>query len=846
MQIIETRVLRGPNVYAMHPCYLGVVELGELAEARLPAAPAFDLPADTHVAEGMAFLLAWLQRQAGDPVEFIHARPVPRHPGRWEVVAAYRQEPLVEEAFPLAVQMARALALGQAPAPDLERLQELALRGAIGPSTRAIVDAAERLGIPVVRVTEDASLFQLGWGKHQQRIQATTTSRTSYIATELAQDKDLTKGLLEEAGLPVPRGRIAYDAEEAVAAARRLGGPVAVKPLDGNQGKGVSLNLTDPDAIRTAYALASQYRRRVLVETYVEGRDYRVLVVGDRVVAAARREPAKVVGDGASTIAQLVEQENQNPARGEGHLKPMTKLKLDDGACQVLARQGLTVDSVPARDQVVPLRENANLSTGGSAEDVTDLIHPANALACVRAAQKVGLDVAGIDLVCKDIAIPLKEQGGAIIEVNAAPGIRMHQHPAKGEPHDVGAAIVSSLFPAGTPARIPVIAVTGTNGKTTTTHMIAHVLQQGGVATGVTTTEGIYVNGREVSTGDSSGYWSARTVLTDPSVEAAVLEVARGGIFKRGLAFDASDVGVVLNVSDDHLGQHGAETLQDLARVKALIARTASKAVVLNAEDPLTAAMAHQVRPGVEVIFFALDPNHPVLLAHLDAGGRAIYLRRQMIMLAEGDHRIPLVEVSRLPATLEGRARHNVANAMAAAAALLGLGHPPAQIVQGLSTFTSGAGQNPGRLNMFHVRGFQVMLDYAHNAAGLRALAAMAKALPHRRLILVAGTAGDRYDDKIREMGEILGVAFDEIVLRDKPGDLRGRRPGDVPELLRQGIARVRPDLAGVHVVLDEEEAVEFGLGLAGPDDLVVITGADVRERVAQLQRHAGVVGGKR
>jgi cyanophycin synthetase len=372
--------------------------------------------------------------------------------------------------------------------------------------------------------------------------------------------------------------------------------------------------------------------------------------------------------------------------------------------------------------------------------------------------------------------------------------------------------------------------------------MIAHVLQLGGTSTGMTCTEGVFVDGHEIQTGDCSGYWSARTVLTDPAVEAAVLEVGRGGIFKRGLAFDACDVGVVLNVTDDHLGQHGAETLEDLARVKAMLVRTARKAVVLNAENALTAAMAQDAPPGVEVIFFSLDPHHPVLKAHLAAGGRAVFLRHRMVMLAQGDHRIPLVEVGRLPATLDGRARHNVANAMAAMAALLGLGHPTTAIVTGLGSFASGPDQNPGRLNTFRVRDFQVVLDYAHNPAGMRAMAEMADALPHRRKIVVAGAPGDRYDEKLRECGRILGEHFDEIVLRDILIDLRGRDPGEVPRLMLEGIAQVRSDLSHVHLVLDEHDAVERALALAGPGDLVIITGVSVHDRVAQLQRHAGIV----
>lgn len=869
MKVLETRLLRGPNVHSPRPCFYAVLDLEELDDKPSSAFPGFTdklvalLPGlkehrcstgrrggfverlyeGTYMAHITEHVLIELQCMAGTEVGYGKARMVPNRPRQYSIVCSYLLEKVVTEAFPVAVRIIETLCRGEDYdlSEDLKDLKYWASKHALGPSTKAVVEAAERRGIPLFRVTEENSLFQLGWGKHQKRIQATMTSNTSHIAVGLASDKELTKALLSEAGLPVPRGEVVRSADAAVAAARRLRGPVALKPFDGNQGKGVSLNLVDPDQIREAYALAANFRRSVLVETFIEGLDYRVLVVGDQVIAVARRMPAHVIGDGVKTVRELVAAENRNPSRGTGHLKPMTTIKLDESARQVLERQNLDFDSVAGHGQVVVLKENANLSTGGSAEDVTDTIHPRNADACVRAARKIGLDVAGIDVVCRDIAKPLEDQNGALIEVNAAPGIRMHQHPSKGQPHDVGAAIVNSLFPPGTPSRIPVVTVTGTNGKTTTTLLIGHVMQNTGMVTGVTTTEGIYKNGRLVQGGDCTGYWSARSVLTSPDVEAAVLETARGGMFKRGLAFDTADVGVVLNIHDDHLGQHGAETLEDLARVKGLVARYASKAVVLNAEDALVVGMAEDKQDSAEVIYFAMDPTSPVLVKHLDGGGRGVYLRRNMIMLAHGDHRLPLVEVERIPFTLKGRARHNVQNALAAVAALVALGHPQTAIVAGLQTFTSSMDQNPGRLNLFRVRDFHVMLDYAHNAESYKAIIATSRQLNHKRLVGVITAPGDRYDAKLREIGRICAEGFDELIVRQMT-DLRGRPRGEAPKVIMEGVEASGFDMSKAQLIMDEAEAIRVAIANGREGDLIVIGCSDTVDMISDVAKHAEVL----
>jgi cyanophycin synthetase len=869
MKVLEKRILRGPNIHSPRPCFLAVLDLEDLDDRPSTSFPGFTeklcallpglhdhrcslgrrggfverLKEGTYPAHITEHVLIELQNMVGIDVGYGKARQVPNRPRQFTIVCSYKIEKVVTEALPVAIKIVEGLARGEDVdiAEDLQNLRYWADRQSLGPSTKAIVEAAERRGIPAFRITEDASLFQLGWGKYQKRIQATMTSNTSHIAVGIASDKELTKALLAEAGLPVPKGEVVRSADAAMAAARRLRGPVALKPFDGNQGKGVSLNLTDPEQIRAAYDLAAGYRRSVLVEQFIEGQDYRVLVVGDEVIAVARRLPAHVYGDGTHTVRELVATENEHPMRGEGHLKPMTKIKLDEGARQVLERQGLTFDDVPPAGQLVVLKENANLSTGGSAEDVTDQIHPRNADACVVAARKIGLDVAGIDVVCRDIAVPFAQQRGAIIEVNAAPGIRMHQHPSKGQAHDVGAAIVRSLFPSGAPSRVPVIAVTGTNGKTTTTLLIGHVIQNTGHVAGITTTEGIYIDGRLAESGDCTGYWSARTVLTSPVVEAAVLETARGGMFKRGLAFDRCDVGVVMNIHDDHLGQHGAETLADLARVKRLVVETAAKACVLNAEDPLVAAMAEHKPEGCEVVYFSLDPSCPVVEKHLDAGGRAVYLRRNMIMLAQGDHRIPLLEVERIPFTLRGRARFNVQNSLAAVAALWVQGYTQAQIIAGLTTFTSSMEQNPGRMNLFRIRDFHVLLDYAHNAESYRMIIETGRKLNHKRLVGVVTAPGDRYDDKLKEIGRICGAGFDHLVIRQMT-DLRGRPLGEAPRLMYEGAMESGIDPGRVEVINDEPAAIRHAIEMGREGDLIIIGCSDTADMIADVAKHAEIL----
>ena len=650
----------------------------------------------------------------------------------------------------------------------------------------------------------------------------------------IASDKQLTKALLDGAGVPVPEGDVVTTVEAAQRIARRLGRPVAIKPLDANQGKGVTVDCVGVDAVARAFEFARKHGRRVIVEEYLRGRDYRVLVTGGKIAAASWRRPPHVTGDGKSTIRELVELENRNPARGDGHTNILTKIPLDALADETLARQGYDLDTVLHDGVSADLRGNANLSTGGTAEDVTDLLPEETRDICIRAARTIGLDVAGIDIICEDIALPLRAQRGGIIEVNAAPGIRMHQYPSRGTPRDAGDAIVEALF-GGCNGRIPLVAVTGTNGKTTTSLLIEHTVRMAGLRTGVTTTSGVYLNGQLAYEGDCTGYHSARSVLGAPDVDFAVLETARGGILKRGLAYDRCDVAVVLNVSADHLGLDGIDTIDDLARVKAVVARRASRAVVLNAEDTYCVRMAAELADGVEIIYFALDAEDPVLLRHVEHGGRGVYLQDSTIVIASGLRHEALMDVREMPSSLGGRARYNIANAMAAAAALIACGFANHEIADGLRGFVSDSKHNPLRSNLFDVDGVTVVVDYAHNCAAYAALAEMARAMTPGRLVGVVAAPGDRRDADLVDIGRTCAAGFDELVIYESEN--RGRPAGETATLLARGAKLGKIDAEQLQVELDVHRAIRLGLSMCRPGDVLVFgCGSSISELTEALR----------
>jgi cyanophycin synthetase len=848
MKTLTQRFLRGPNLYLDTPCLLAIVDLQDLEHATTRTVPEFTerlcrlVPSLTEhrctrgirggfverMREGTDFahvlehLTIELQCLAGSDVGFGFEREIRNRPRQYKVVCSYQFERVASEALALAIGVIDALAHGGdiAFTAAMAQLKDTGADCAIGTSTAAVLAAASRRGIPIFRITDNANLFQLGWGSRQKRLQATVTGSTSHIAVGIASDKQLTKSLLADAGLPVPEGETVRTVEQAQRVADALGVPVTIKPLDANQGKGVTVACGTPQEIAVAFAHAREYGRKVIVEQYLRGRDYRVLVAGDRVAAAAWRRPPHVVGDGRSSIGQLVAAENDNPARGDGHSNILTRISLDDIAGDAVRRQGYAFDSVPPAGVVVALRGNANLSTGGTVQDVTDLLPRSTVVACVRAAKAVGLDVAGIDIVCEDISQPLDAQEGGIIEVNAAPGIRMHQYPSLGQARDAGDAIIESMFGTGK-GRIPLIAVTGTNGKTTTTRLIEHAARRSGLSTGMATTEGVYIKGELTMAGDCSGYHSARSLLAAPDVDFAVLETARGGILKRGLAFDRCTVSVVLNVTPDHLGMDGIESVEELAMVKEVVARVASRAVVLNAEDQLCVDMARRIRSGVEVWYFALDAENPVLLRHLANGGRAVYLHNHTLVIAKGDRHESLIDARAMPVSLNGLARYNVANALAASAALCAASFPKEVIRAGLAGFVSDGKSNPLRSNIYDVDGVRVVVDFAHNQAAYGALAEMSRGMTAGQIVGVVSVPGDRRDRDLQDIGEVCAAGFDTVVIYESEN--RGRPQGATAMLIAEGARRVMPEAGRLYCQLDVHEAIRFGLKCCSPGDVLVL-----------------------
>jgi cyanophycin synthetase len=895
VKFIETRIYRGPNLYALWPMIRLRVDLGELEDyptRRLPGFAerlveliptlrehtcSYEEPGGFirrmtedegtwlgHVLEHVAIELQCL---VGHRVSFGKTRGEGLPRGQYNVVYTYRDEAVGMAAGELAraviCHLLPARRQAHDPAPlDFEarlgELRRLAEARSLGPSTAALVRAAEERGIPWIRLDED-SLLQLGYGRHQRRIRATLTSCTPVTAVEAATDKHLANRLLAAAGIPVPRQALASGPEEAVAAAERLGYPVVVKPRDANHGRGVGIRLTEAAQVRTAWRRAAEAGRAagdrgVVVEAWQPGSDHRVLVVDGRAVAVAERLPGGVTGNGRRTIAELVEEVNRDPRRGEGHGRPLTRLEIDEQARELMAESGLTPESVLPAGQALALRRTANLSTGGTAIDRTDEIHPDNRRLAERAARTLGLDVAGVDLLSPDISRSYREGGGtpataatvAIVEVNACPGLRMHLAPSEGQAREVARPILDFLFPRGRPTTIPIAAITGTNGKTTTTRMVGHILTTAGFTVGMATTDGVYLGGEVAATGDMTGPWSAEMVLRDPTVDVAVLETARGGLVRSGLAFRSCNVGAVLNVAPDHLGLGGVRDLDDLARVKQIVAEVAEDICVLNAEDERVARMARVT--SADPVYVSLDPAHPRVRRHLRDGGRAVVLGAGVgggsagrLLVLEGDDEIPLVDVRRIPATLDGHARHNVQNALFAAAIAHGLGASWEAIRRGLTTFVQDFDRAPGRLNLFDVGAFRVLLDYAHNAPAMEAMVQTVRALPVAgRRIGVLAAPGDRRDEDIRALGRAAAPGFDLVLLRED-ADLRGRAPGEVAALLRQGLtaAGLAPDCV-LPGVLSEPEAVDRALELAEPGDLVAVFGEDLEichQRIAQFSR---------
>jgi cyanophycin synthetase len=851
MNVSRIRALRGPNLWSRHTALEAIVACTD-AECAIDRLPGFEprvrslFPAIgalrpggyvgpvslAHVLESAALAL---QANAGCPVTFSHTAAT-LEPGVYQTVIEYSEEAVGR----LALELAQALvfaALGETGFDvdaAIAQLRDLDEDERIGPSTGAIVDAAVARGIPYRRLTR-GSLVQFGWGSRQRRIQAAELDATSAVSESIAQDKDLTKKLLLAAGVPVPTGRPVTDADDAWAAAQQIGMPVVVKPLDGNQGKGVTVNIVTRDHLDIAFRAAAEYGE-VLVEKFLPGNDFRLLVVGNKLVAASRREPPQVLGDGLHTVRELVDIVNQDPRRGEGHATSLTKIRFDEIAVARLGVQDLTPESIPARGRRVILRNNANLSTGGTATDVTGDVHPEVAARAVAAAQMIGLDICGVDVVCESVLKPLEAQNGGVVEVNAAPGLRMHLSPSYGKGRAVGGAMINELFAHGDDGRVPVVAVTGTNGKTTVTRLIAHLLTASGLRCGMTNTDGVYVDGRQTDSGDCSGPKSARNVLMHPDVDAAVFEVARGGVLREGLGFDRCQVAVVTNVgSGDHLGLNYITTVEDLAVLKRVIVQNVAPAgyAVLNAADPIVAAMAPTC-PG-NVIFFAADRHHPLMATHRAQGKRTVYVDGNAIVAAEGAWR-ERVSLQHVPLTRGGSINFQVENVMAAVAAAWAVGLQWETLKSGLASFVSDAHNAPGRFNVMDYRGATVIADYGHNPDAMRALVAAVDAMPatrgQRRSVVISG-AGDRRDSDIRDQTIILGKAFDDVLLYQDAAQ-RGRADGEVMALLREGLAGASRTTR-IDEIRGEFVAIDTALERLQPGDLCLVLVDQVQEALAHL-----------
>jgi cyanophycin synthetase len=860
------RTLAGPNVHSPKPVLVLILDLGGQPEAppiadaildRLASAiPGLDArglrqklesvhdgpaPHEGHLVEAAALELARSAELPARRAEKFGAGEPDVHMAVFEFTAEHATRYLIGEA----VELVSAVLRGEKydVAEVLDEARRIAARTELGPSTRAIVDAAERRGIPWRRVS-DGSLVQLGYGKHRKFIQAATGHSTCQIAVDIASDKHLTKSILAQASIPVPRGRVVRSEAEARAALLCLRPPLVVKPLDGHQGKGVSLNLTGAEEVCHAFHLAREHSAAVLVEEALTGRDYRVLVVDGRMVAASERKPAHVVGDGAHTIAELIEIANRDPRRGEGHEKPLTRLTAGSIVCAFLAKRGLGLDSVPAEGEEVLLRESANLSKGGTARDVTELVHPSVARVCERAVRLVGLDVCGVDLVLEDISQPIRPGRGGIVELNAAPGLRMHLFPSEGEPRDVGGAIVDMLYPDGEPSRVPIISVTGTNGKTIVTRMIAHALAAGGMTAGVTTSGGVFIGGERVAEGDTTGPQSARLVLSDPAVEVAVLETARGGLARRGLAYDWSDVAVVTNVQPDHIGQDGIRSLDDLLRVKSLVAERVREggSIVLNADDERLARLPETAwfpLAGRKIVYFSLYDSSLVVRRHLSRDGAAFYLRGDgWIVEAHGHSEQRVVRASAIPATLGGTAQFNVANAIAAIAACRANGVDRKVVAAALAAFEDDA-RDLGRTALYRVGEGYVLLDYGHNPDGYRAVRRMASAWHGRPTTGIVSAPGDRPDETVEEIGRVAGGWFDRVLVTEE-ADTRGRVPGEVAEVLRAAVMSESPG-RDCRVVLDRPQALAMAIRDMRLEEVVVCFYDEPDAIVDVLERHGAV-----
>jgi len=863
MKILEIRAMRGPNYWSVRRhklivMKLDIQELEELPtnkidgfadrlEAMFPSM--YEHRCSEEKAGGFFHrvrLGTWMghviehialetQTLAGMEVGFGRTRSTSEE-GVYNVVFAYMEEKVGIFAAKSAVRIADALVKGEHYdlSSDIQSMREIREDERLGPSTGSIVEEAVNRGIPWIRLNR-RSLVMLGYGINQKRIQATVSSQTSNIGVEIACDKEETKNLLDAAGVPVPKGYIIYDEEDLEDAVRKVGYPIVLKPVNGNHGRGATINISTWEEAVEALAVAKRISRGVICEKFITGFDFRLLVIDYKLIAAAKRTPACVIGDGKLTVQQLIDEVNTDPRRGYGHEKVLTAIKVDEMTLNILKERNISLDDVLPKGETLYLKSTANLSTGGTATDVTDLVHPYNVFMAERIARIIGLDICGIDIMAPDLTSPIKENGGAILEVNAAPGFRMHIAPTEGLPRNVAEPVIDMLFPTGTSARIPIIAITGTNGKTTTTRLTAHIVKTMGHKVGFTTTDGIYIQNRMLQSGDCTGPVSAEFVLKDPSVDFAVLETARGGILRSGLGFSQCDIAIVTNVAADHLGLKDINSVEDMARVKGVVPESVRKdgTAILNADDDLVYAMKDNLK--CKVALFSLDENNPRIVEHCNAGGLATIVENGYVTVCKGNWKIRVDKVVNIPLTFSGKAVFNIQNILPAVLAGFIRGFKIEDMRLALETFIPSPTQTPGRMNLFQFRNFQVMVDYAHNSAGFNAIAKFLEKVEAKPKVGIIAGVGDRRDEDIINLGKIAAQMFDEIIIRQDK-NLRGRTESEIIDFMLAGVKTIDPQKE-VKVIKSEIEAIDYAINNAKKGAFIVICSDVVPDALQQVMK---------
>lgn len=848
MKILSIRPVHGPNVFHHRPVLIAKIDLEELTDVASNEIPGFvdrllklipslyehhcspghkggfveRLNRGTYFAHIIEHIALELSEMAGIGVDYgksVHAG----EDGIYQIAVRFKSEEgmtyLLEKACDIANSVVKDTGIN--PEEIINEAKEIIRENSFGPSTDAIVQAAIKRKIPWQKLP-GLGLVQLGWGKHRKFVQATTTSFTSDLGVQIARDKEFTKKLLDAASIPVPQGRLVHTLEEAISALEDFDSAVAVKPFDGNHGRGITLNVRTKEEVIPAFHIAKDESTAVIIEECFKGKDFRVVMVDGKMIAAAERVPAHVIGDGVSTIQELVDRENENELRGTGHEKPLTKIVFDESSLNFLVRKNISLDQIPANHEIVYLRETANLSTGGEAKDVTDIVHPEIKFICERAAKIVGLDVCGLDLILQDITKPLSLQRGGVIEVNAGPGIRMHHYPSVGKSRDVGGAILDFMFKEKLDGRIPVISVTGTNGKTTVVRILDHILADNGKCVGTTTTDGIFINGKEVMKGDTTGPISARSVLSDPTVEVAVLETARGGIVRRGLAFDWCDVGVITNINADHLGQDGIESIDDILKIKSLVVERVKKngTIILNADSKELVELTQKLDlESRHLVYFSMTHDSPVIHEHIQNGGTAYFLRDNQIILAHGPQEESLIHVSEIPLTLGGTASFHVANCMSVIASLEAIGQPLNDVLRSLCSFSNNE-KNKGRTNLYRVGKGHVLVDYGHNPDALISIGDMTKKWNVTKRTAVIAVPGDRSDEMISMSGIAAALMYDKVIVREDE-DLRGRAEGEVADILCKSVAKEKNSVPCLKI-LSPLESLKTAIDEMSDGELVV------------------------